>query len=553
MSPLAILIVALSVVVGGVLAFRLHAFVCLIVGALVVAALTPAASILRHELRKDEVRIESVSPDGRSATLADRKKQLVDDSAYEVHRVADGAEPVKIAQGHVSIVLEQERRTATLRVTGTQEGRRLEPGDRVVWPAAAKAAVKSSGATIGQRVAEGFGRTALDIGILIAMASILGSCLMAARGAERIVVSIQNVIGRGRTPLAFLAGGFLLGIPMFAEAVFYLLLPLAKAMWLGTRRHYVLYVLAIVAGATMTHSLVPPTPGPLFVAGELGVDIATMMLVGSIVGAAAAVCGFGYALWADRRWPIPLRQAAGLNDQETSAVQAVERGALPPLTMSLLPILLPVILISADSAIESLKFDLPLWARQAIRVAGDKNMALTISAGMAIALLVSRKRGQAGEIRRIIREAIVEAGEIILIIAAGGALGHALRQAGMAELVGAAMPEWKLAMLPIAWGVTAVIRMAQGSATVAMITAVGIVGPVALAGDPGFHPVYLAVAIGCGSKIGMWMNDSGFWVISKMSGLTEGETLKTASIMVFIEGCAGLAATMALATIWPMN
>jgi GntP family gluconate:H+ symporter len=104
----------------------------------------------------------------------------------------------------------------------------------------------------------------------------------------------------------------------------------------------------------------------------------------------------------------------------------------------------------------------------------------------------------------------------------------------------------------MAWGITAIIRVAQGSATVAMITAVGIVAPIVASVSLGYHPVYVAVAIGCGSKIGMWMNDSGFWVISRMSGMTEAETLKTASAMVFVEGCVGLAATMAFAVLWPM-
>jgi GntP family gluconate:H+ symporter len=151
-----------------------------------------------------------------------------------------------------------------------------------------------------------------------------------------------------------------------------------------------------------------------------------------------------------------------------------------------------------------------------------------------------------------VRDSIVEAGEIILIIAAGGALGATLRQAGMAELAAATVPEQKLMLLPIAWGITALVRIAQGSATVAMITAVGIVGPIALASQLPYHPVYVALAIGAGSKIGMWMNDSGFWVISRMSGMTEAETLKTASAMVFIEGCAGLVATLVLAAIWPL-
>lgn len=556
MSPLVILIVALAVVLTGVLAFRLHAFLALITGALVVAALTPAASIQRFELRKDEVRIESISPDGRSARIQDRKKQIVDDTHYDAYRIVSGREPVRVAGLHVTVTGGQPdgTRRVEARVTELVAGESLEPGDHVIAPAAAKAAVRAAGLPMGQRVAEGFGRTALDIGILIAMASILGTCLMGARGAERIVQSMQSVVGVRRTPLAFLGSGFLLGIPMFAEAVFYLLLPLAKAMWLKERRRYVLFVLAIVAGATMTHSLVPPTPGPLFAANELGVDLSLMMGQGSIVGAIAALAGYGYAVWADSRWNIPMRDGTVPEGAMPGAeAEAGYASDLPGLIPSLLPILLPVLLISAASVLESNPgLGIPEGWKKGVRVLGDKNLALTVSAGLAIALLAVRKRGEAAAVRAAIRSSIIEAGEIILVIAAGGALGQTLRQAGMSELASAAVPAWKLGLLPMAFAITAVIRVAQGSATVAMITAVGIVGPMVSAAGLGYHAVYVAVAIGCGSKIGMWMNDSGFWVISRMSGMTEMETLKTASAMVFIEGCVGLIATMILASIWPM-
>ena len=481
-------------------------------------------------------------------------------------RISDGTAPVKIAS-----VIPVEAATAqpttpgkalptrSLEVRNLEAGQQIAVGDWLIAPPLARAAIKTSTETIGRRVAEGFGRTALDIGILIAMASILGSCLMAARGAERIVFSLQRAIGREQTPLAFLASGFLLGIPMFAEAVFYLLLPLAKAMWMQSRQHYVLLVLSIVAGATMTHSLVPPTPGPLFVADAMGIDIALMMRQGAIVGIVAALAGYAYARWADRRWAIPLRLSAAAAVEDSAAVPAItslsETGAgLPPLIWSLLPILLPVILISADSALESSDWGLPPWFVQAIHVVGDKNLALTLSAAASLVLLACHASGpnKGEKIRGTIRESIVEAGEIILVIAAGGALGATLRQAGMAELASAAVPEWKLMLLPIAWGITAIVRVAQGSATVAMITAVGIIGPIALAENLPFHPVYVAVAIGCGSKIGMWMNDSGFWVISRMTGMNEVETLRTASVMVFIEGCVGLAMTMLLASLWPL-
>ena len=408
---------------------------------------------------------------------------------------------------------------------------------------------------IGRRVAEGFGKTAHDIGILIAMASILGQCLMEARGAERIVAAIERLVGRRRAAFAFLGAGFLLGIPMFAEAVFYLLLPLAKASWRETRRHGVLLVLSIVAGATMTHSLVPPTPGPLFVADEMGIDIALMMRQGMIVGAIAALAGFGYATWADRRFAIPLRTAgddvpgteAGKQRPGTEA-----GGELPPLWASLLPILLPVVLISADSAVNSMTV-IPASVARIIHFVGDKNLALTASATAAILLLAYRPGASREKVRQAVAAAVLEGGEIILVIAAGGALGATLRQAGMAELAAAAVPEQALLLLPIAWGVTVLIRAAQGSATVAMITAVGIIAPIADAASLPYHEVYVALAIGCGSKPGMWMNDSGFWVIARMTGMTETETLKTASVMVAIEGTVGLLATMALASFWPIT
>jgi len=407
---------------------------------------------------------------------------------------------------------------------------------------------------IGRRVAEGFGKTAHDIGILIAMASILGQCLMEARGAERIVAAIERVVGRRQAPLAFLGAGFLLGIPMFAEAVFYLLLPLAKASWRETRRHGVLLVLSIVAGATMTHSLVPPTPGPLFVADEMGIDIALMMRQGMIVGAIAALAGLGYATWADRRFDIPLRTAGderpGTTAEDDRPGTAI--GTLPPLWASLLPILLPVVLISADSAVDSIAAIPPSLAR-IIHVIGDKNLALTVSAAAAILLLACRRGASREKVRQAVAAAVLEGGEIILVIAAGGALGATLRQAGMAELAAAAVPQQVLLLLPIAWGVTVLIRAAQGSATVAMITAVGIIAPIADAAHLPYHEVYVALAIGCGSKPGMWMNDSGFWVIARMTGMTETETLKTASVMVAIEGTVGLLATMALAASWPLN
>jgi len=402
----------------------------------------------------------------------------------------------------------------------------------------------------GRRVAEGFGRTALDVGIVIAMASILGTCLSEAGGARRIVLAIQQAVGTRRTSLALLLAGFVLGIPMFAETVFYLLVPLARAAWERTGRGYLLCVLAIVAGATMTHSLVPPTPGPLFVASALGIDIATMIGVGLAVGFVAATSGFAFATWADHRSPLePAARVAGEVVAESAERQGAD-AALPPLWAALLPILLPVVLISLESASRSPVFP-AAWV-PLVRVIGEKNLALALAAVASILLLAWAGAGLPA-VRRTVAAAVTEAGSIILVISAGGALGTALRESGLTALSAGFAGGAGLALVPLAWLVTAVIRLAQGSATVAMITAAGVMGPLVAAADLPFHPVYVAVAIGCGSKMGMWMNDAGFWVISRMSGMSEWQTLRSASVMVAIEGATGLVVTIALATLLPLR
>jgi GntP family gluconate:H+ symporter len=412
-------------------------------------------------------------------------------------------------------------------------------------------ALLTPGATesAGRRVAEGFGKTALDIGIVIAMASILGSCLSAAGAAQRIVESIQGVVGARRTPLALLLTAFVLGIPMFAESVFFLLLPLARAVWERTRRHYLLCVLAIVAGATMSHSLVPPTPGPLFVADALGVNIATMIGVGSLVGLAAAIGGLAYARLADGWWP---QEPAADGGSPAGGSEPVVPKRLPPLWAALVPIVLPVALISLESWSASAPGAFPAALLPVIRLAGERTMALTLAALAAVGVLAA-SGATLPAVRRTVNESLAEAGGVLLLIAGGGALGGTLRQAGLQEIFTGLAPGGGLALIPVAWLVTATIRIAQGSATVAMITAAGVMAPAIADGAAACHPVYVAVAIGCGSKMGMWMNDGGFWVISRMSGMSEVQTLRSAAAMVSIEGAVGLLVTLALAATFPLQ
>ena len=186
------------------------------------------------------------------------------------------------------------------------------------------------------------------------------------------------------------------------------------------------------------------------------------------------------------------------------------------------------------------------------RLIGDKNIALAIAAGLALFTL-SRHLKNKKELTEQMQGALQEAGLIILICCAGGAFGAILLQTGIGPHLQSKVGEGanSLWLLPLAFLVTTVIRAAQGSATVAMITAVGIVGSFA-AGNLDYHPVYLALAIGCGSKPLPWMNDSGFRVISKMSGMSEKETLLTFTATLSIMGVTGIVVTIIGAKLFPM-
>lgn len=499
MHPVIILSIAIAIVLGGILIFRLHAFVALLLAALSVALLTP------------------------QSTLND----------YANKQVAKGDWTEKAAEKFVN----------------------------------------SSAPT---RVTEGFGRTCAGIGILIAMASIIGKCLLDSGAADKIVRTTLRAVGEPRAPFAFIGSGFLLGIPVFFDTVFYLMMPLGKAMRLRTGGNYLLYILTIVAGATMAHSLVPPTPGPLLVANALGVDLITMIAGGCVIGLFSSSAGYLFARWLNGRMEIPLRESADVSLEDLEKLSKRDESTLPPFWLSLLPIVMPVILIAAATAhnthmksagykeyvqsaeykqmIEAGGTDWVVAVQPYVTTLGDKNVALIIAAAIALGMVALQTRKSARELSEAVGTALAGGGVIILITAGGGAFGATVRQCGIADEI-AKLTEGisPIMILPVAFLVTTLIRTAQGSATVAMITAVSVLDSFAEPGVLSFHPVYLALAIGCGSKPVAWMADSGFWVICKMSGMTEAEGLKTITPMSIIMGLAGLVATVAAAMVFPMS
>src|SRR6266705_3699793 len=186
------------------------------------------------------------------------------------------------------------------------------------------------------RVAEGFGRTAGTVGVVIALAAIIGKAMMDSGAADRIVQAFLSLLGEKRGATALCTTGYVLSIPVFFDTVFYLLVPLARSMYARTNRNYLKYIMAIAGGAAATHTLVPPTPGPLAVAGTLGVDLGTMVLVGLVDAPPAAGLGLRFAGWVDRRMPVvprtPAAPALRGSDAEPTVTQP-----FPGLVPSLLP------------------------------------------------------------------------------------------------------------------------------------------------------------------------------------------------------------------------
>jgi GntP family gluconate:H+ symporter len=315
--------------------------------------------------------------------------------------------------------------------------------------------------------------------------------------------------------------------------------------------------LTIVAGATMAHSLVPPTPGPLVVAEELGIDIGTMILAGSIVGIFTAGSGYLYAVFfANRIWQLPLRESADFSLKDLEELAHRDESELPPFWLSVLPILLPVVLIAGYTIVkavcEAQEIKLAPAVGTTLATLGDKNIALIIAAVIAMLTLWKTRGLTRQQLADAVASSLASGGIIILITSAGGAFGKVLQETGIAGLI-KDLPESSPAMIiTLAFLITTAIRTAQGSATVAMMTAVGILSGLATSGSLPFHPVYLALAIGCGSKPVAWMNDSGFWVITRMSGMTEGEGLKFVTPMTTLMGLVGLVVTIIGATLFPL-
>jgi GntP family gluconate:H+ symporter len=402
---------------------------------------------------------------------------------------------------------------------------------------------------------EGFGNIAAKIGIVIALASVIGTCLVESGAADKVVRRFLAVFGESRAGSALLASSYVLSIPIFFETFFMLLLPLARALRVRTGRNYMLYVLAICCGGTVTHSLVAPHPGPLAMAENLHLDVGQTIVVGIVAGIIPALAGWMVARWASRRLDAPMRETGGVALDDLEQMVARTEDQLPSLAWSLAPVLLPIGLIGGASFFGVLggrELSPALFA--VLEFVGNRNIALIIGAALAVTLLMRHRKFPMAKVTEILGPPFATAGVIILISSAGGAFGFMLKNAGVGEAIKAVAEGRNLSLVLLAWTVSAVIRVAQGSATVAMITTSSMIYPMmSEAGSLPYHPLYIFLAIGFGSKMLSWMNDSGFWTVSKLSGFTEQETLQSWTLIVSTVSVTGLVLTLLCSTFLPFR
>ncbi|HXA15139.1 MAG TPA: SLC13 family permease [Opitutaceae bacterium] len=396
-----------------------------------------------------------------------------------------------------------------------------------------------------------FGAAAGRIGFPIAAAAVIGMCLMESGAADKIMRRFIGVIGESHAAVALLACGFILSAPVFFDTVMMLMLPLARALSLRTGKNYLLYALVICAGSAIANGIVPPAPGPLFVAGILKLELGKVILAGIACGLLPACGAFFLARWFNARMPVPVRPTPGSTLESLAAVAARPESELPGFTASIAPVLMPILLISAAAFLPFIHSHVSPALARMLEFLGDRNVALLLGGLIALVVYVRQKKIGWRAAGKVLGTPLETAGVIILIISAGGAYGAMIKNAGVSDTVRTFAGHHALNYVLLAWVIAAVIRAAQGSATVATITAVSIMSSIAGTAGFGVHPLYILLAIGFGSKFLAWMNDSGFWVISRFGGLTQGELLRSWTILDSLVSILGLIEVLVLSSLMP--
>jgi GntP family gluconate:H+ symporter len=389
----------------------------------------------------------------------------------------------------------------------------------------------------------GFGGTIGHIAIIVALGTMLGKMMAESGGADQIAYTLIDLFGEKNIRWAMVLIGLIVGLPAFFEVGFVLLIPIAFTVARRTQQSIVSVGLPLVAGLSVVHGLVPPHPAAMMAVtiyhANVGRTIGEALLVGVPV---AILAGPVYA-----QFIAPRIHITGESSMAAEFIEHGEQRRLPNFWLTLFTILLPVILMLLGSWADSIAAP-QSSLNAALHLAGNDDMALLVGALLSFISLGKVQGFSSAVILRFTNECLAPTAAVTLLIGAGGGFGRILQDSGVSRAIVTLAMHSHVQLLLLAWLLAALMRLATGSATVAMVTAAQIVAPIALQ-TPSVSPELLAIATGAGSLIFSHVNDGGFWLVKEYFGMSLSETIMSWSVCETIIAVGGLGLAEALSLV----
>jgi len=386
----------------------------------------------------------------------------------------------------------------------------------------------------------GVGGALGHIVVVVALGTMLGKMMAESGGADQIAYTLVHLFGEKNVSWAMMLIGLLIGLPAFFEVGFVLLVPIAFTVARRTGTSLILVGLPMLACLSVVHGLVPPHPAALMAVTIFKADVGRTIFYALLVGLPTAViAGPLYA-----RFIAPRIHLAAANPMAAQFVDHHRERSLPGFGLTLLTILLPVLLMLVGSG-ANLFASAGSTSNAVLRFVGNDDMALLIGALFSFITLGKMRGFSRQTILRYTNECLAPTATVTLLVGAGAGFGRILQDGGVASAIILVAVRSHIHLLLLAWMLAALMRLATGSATVAMTTAAGIVAPLALH-NAGVRPELLAIATGAGSLIFSHVNDGGFWLVKEYFDMSVGDTIKSWSICETIISVAALGFTFAL-------
>ncbi|MEU6034558.1 gluconate:H+ symporter [Actinomadura sp. NPDC047616] len=398
----------------------------------------------------------------------------------------------------------------------------------------------------------GFGGILGHIAPIIGLGTILGAILEASGGADVLTRRLLRVFGERGAPLAMGLAGLIFGIPVFFDIGIFVLAPLVYITARRGGRSLVLYAMPLLAGLSMTHAFLPPHPGPVAAAGLLGVSLGWIIVMGVVCGVPAfLVAGVAWGAWIGKRVHVTVpedyvvgEEMAGGETAGGEKGRAAERPE-PSLGLVLLVIAVPLVLILLAT------FGTVWWKDSAalptLTFLGNPAVALTIAVLLAMWLLGVRRGIPAAELSELATRSLRPVGMILLVVGAGAFFGAVISATGVGKALAGTLSDAGLPVIVLAYLISCGMRLAQGSATVAIVTTGGIVAPLLQGEHHGqAHLALIVIAISAGSIIASHVNDGGFWIVSRYFNMSVRDTLKTWTVLETILSVVGFAVAATL-------